>query len=126
MFATIYLATFLTVMVLQRRSFNPVSSVHPVKWNFARPSKAYRTRSVHPTRQTEVYRTSLGRSLITYLLGREQMLDLNYVRENLDKVRAALQSRNFDLTTLDAFANADAERRRVIAESDQLNAQRNA
>ncbi len=54
------------------------------------------------------------------------MLDLNYVRENLDKVRAALQSRNFDLTTLDAFADADAERRRVIAESDQLNAQRNA
>jgi hypothetical protein len=30
------------------------------------------------------------------------MLDLNYVRENLDKVRAALQSRNFDLKTLDA------------------------
>ena len=53
------------------------------------------------------------------------MLDLNYVRENLDKVRAALQSRNFDLKTLDAFADADAERRRVIAESDQLNAQRN-
>src|SRR6185503_739791 len=56
----------------------------------------------------------------------EQMLDLNYVRENIDKVRAALQSRHFDLTALDAFAEADAERRRVIAESDQLNAQRNA
>jgi seryl-tRNA synthetase len=53
------------------------------------------------------------------------MLDLNYVRENLDKVRAALQSRNFDPKTLDEFADADAERRRVIAESDQLNAQRN-
>ncbi|HJX89206.1 MAG TPA: serine--tRNA ligase [Pyrinomonadaceae bacterium] len=53
------------------------------------------------------------------------MLDLNYVRENLDKVRAALLSRNFDLKTLDAFTDADAERRRVIAESDQLNAQRN-
>jgi len=54
------------------------------------------------------------------------MLDLNYVRDNLDKVRAALQARNFDLTALDAFADADAERRKVIAESDQLNAQRNA
>src|SRR6185295_15694622 len=54
------------------------------------------------------------------------MLDLNYVRENIDKVRAALQSRHFDLTALDAFEGADAERRRVIAESDQLNAQRNA
>jgi len=53
------------------------------------------------------------------------MLDLNYVRENLDRVRAALQSRNFDPKTLDEFADADAERRRVIAESDQLNAQRN-
>jgi seryl-tRNA synthetase len=53
------------------------------------------------------------------------MLDLNYVRENLDKIRAALQARNFDLKTLDAFADADAGRRRVIAESDQLNAQRN-
>jgi seryl-tRNA synthetase len=54
------------------------------------------------------------------------MLDLNYVRDNLDKVRAALEARNFDLTALDAFAHADAERRSVIAESDQLNAQRNA
>src|SRR4051812_15929176 len=66
------------------------------------------------------------RSLILYLIEREQMLDLNYVRENLDKVRAALEARHFDLKALDAFAEADAERRRVIAESDQLNAQRNA
>jgi seryl-tRNA synthetase len=54
------------------------------------------------------------------------MLDLNYVRENLDKVRAALESRHFDQKPLDAFAEADVERRKVIAESDQLNAQRNA
>jgi seryl-tRNA synthetase len=54
------------------------------------------------------------------------MLDLNYVRDNIDKVREALEARRGDTTTLDAFAEADAERRRVIAESDQLNAQRNA
>ena len=54
------------------------------------------------------------------------MLDLNYVRENIDKVRQALQSRHFDLTPLDDFEKADTERRSVIAESDQLNAQRNA
>ncbi len=54
------------------------------------------------------------------------MLDLNYVRENLDKVREALQKRRGDTTALDDFARADEERRRVIAESDQLNAQRNA
>ena len=53
------------------------------------------------------------------------MLDLNYVRENIDKVRGALQARHFDQSALDAFAEADSERRRVIAESDQLNAQRN-
>jgi seryl-tRNA synthetase len=54
------------------------------------------------------------------------MLDLNYVRDNIDKVRAALQARNFDQKALDDFAEADAERRKIIAESDQLNAQRNA
>jgi len=54
------------------------------------------------------------------------MLDLNYVRENIEKVRAALQARRGGVQALDDFAEADAERRRVIAESDQLNAQRNA
>src|ERR1051325_7313050 len=54
------------------------------------------------------------------------MLDLNYVRENIDKVRDALNARGADTKALDDFARADEERRRVIAESDQLNAQRNA
>jgi seryl-tRNA synthetase len=54
------------------------------------------------------------------------MLDLNYVRENIDKVREALQARRADTKALDDFTRADEERRRVIAESDQLNAQRNA
>ncbi len=53
------------------------------------------------------------------------MLDLNYVRENLDKVREALNDRGADTSALDDFARADEERRRTIAESDQLNAQRN-
>ena len=53
------------------------------------------------------------------------MLDLNYVRENLDAVQAALQKRGMPTAALDDFAAADADRRRVIAESDQLNAQRN-
>src|SRR5258708_4009637 len=53
------------------------------------------------------------------------MLDLNYVRENLEKVRAGLQSRGVAPEVLDTFAAADAERRRIIAESDQLNATRN-
>ena len=54
------------------------------------------------------------------------MLDLNFVRENLDRVRAALEARGFPTAALDDFARLDAERRRVIAESDRLNAERNA
>ncbi|MEP6741945.1 MAG: serine--tRNA ligase [bacterium] len=53
------------------------------------------------------------------------MLDLNYVRENLESVRSALARRGVAPESLDDFAAADAERRRVIAESDRLNAQRN-
>ncbi|CAN5603586.1 serine--tRNA ligase [soil metagenome] len=54
------------------------------------------------------------------------MLDLNYVRENLDQVRSKLQSRGVPGAALEDFAQADSERRRLIAESDRLNAQRNA
>src|ERR1044071_5406239 len=54
------------------------------------------------------------------------MLDLNFVRENIDKVREALKARRADTTALDDFTRADEERRRVIAESDQQNAVRNA
>ena len=53
------------------------------------------------------------------------MLDLNYVREHLDEVRAKLQSRGLPANALDDFAAAESERRRVIGESDQLNAERN-
>ncbi|MDQ3819277.1 MAG: serine--tRNA ligase, partial [Acidobacteriota bacterium] len=53
------------------------------------------------------------------------MLDLNFVRDNLDKVRAALRARQYPTTALEDFAQADVERRRVIAESDKLNAERN-
>jgi seryl-tRNA synthetase len=53
------------------------------------------------------------------------MLDLNYVRENLERVRAGLQTRGQAPEALDSFVAADAERRRIIAESDQLNATRN-
>jgi seryl-tRNA synthetase len=54
------------------------------------------------------------------------MLDLNYVRENLEAVRSALADRNFPLEPLDRFAELDAERRCVIGESDRINQLRNA
>ncbi len=56
------------------------------------------------------------------------MLDLNYVRENLEKVYQALKDRGVSdeiLDLLNQFSSADRERRGAIAESDRLNAERN-
>jgi seryl-tRNA synthetase len=54
------------------------------------------------------------------------MLDLNFVRENLETVRKALKDRNFPDDALATFQELDAERRRVIGEADRINQQRNA
>jgi seryl-tRNA synthetase len=54
------------------------------------------------------------------------MLDINFVRENLDKVRTALVNRNFPDETLNKFAELDEQRRRVITEADAVNQARNA
>jgi seryl-tRNA synthetase len=54
------------------------------------------------------------------------MLDLNFVRENLETVKRALESRNFPTDSLDKFAELDTERRRVIGEADKINQTRNS
>lgn len=54
------------------------------------------------------------------------MLDVNFVRENLDTVRAALAGRNFPADLLDTFVELDAERRRVNGEADAVNQLRNS
>ena len=54
------------------------------------------------------------------------MLDLNFVRENLETVRKAMENRGFPPDVLNDFFQLDVERRRIIGESDQLNQQRNA
>src|SRR5437867_4160760 len=54
------------------------------------------------------------------------MLDLNYVRDNLEQVKTALETRGMPTGALEDFAQADVERRWVIAASDKLNAKRNA
>ena len=54
------------------------------------------------------------------------MLDLNYVRENIDTVRAALDARRFPTDLLNRFDQIDSERRRVIGEADTINQHRNA
>ncbi|HEY0321586.1 MAG TPA: serine--tRNA ligase [Pyrinomonadaceae bacterium] len=56
------------------------------------------------------------------------MLDLNYVRDNLDKVLEALEKRNASdeaFKTLKKFTSADIARREAISESDKFNAERN-
>jgi seryl-tRNA synthetase len=54
------------------------------------------------------------------------MLDLNFVRNNLDTVRKALADRSSPADALDKFVELDTERRRVIAEADKVNQLRNA
>lgn len=53
------------------------------------------------------------------------MLDINYVRANLDLVRQKLAARNFPLAPLDRFTELDLRRRALIGERDELNASRN-
>jgi seryl-tRNA synthetase len=56
------------------------------------------------------------------------MLDLNYVRENLEKVYEALEARHASeemFALLKSFAEADKRRRTAISESDRLNSDRN-
>ena len=53
------------------------------------------------------------------------MHDVNFLRTNLDVVRAKLGQRNFPVTTLDNFATLDERRRALIREGEDLKAARN-
>ena len=53
------------------------------------------------------------------------MLDVNFVRANLELVRAKLEQRGFPLEALDRFGELDARRRELVRERDDLNATRN-
>ena len=52
------------------------------------------------------------------------MLDIKFIRENAEFVRAALANRNADID-LDALLEADAARRELIHETEQLRAEQN-
>jgi seryl-tRNA synthetase len=54
------------------------------------------------------------------------MLDLHFVRENLETVKNALKNRNFPIESLDDFVRLDELRRRIISETDKINQIRNA
>ncbi|HWQ34069.1 MAG TPA: serine--tRNA ligase [Blastocatellia bacterium] len=53
------------------------------------------------------------------------MLDVHYVRENLDLVREKLATRNFDPALLADFTRLDTERRSLVPQRDELNAASN-
>ena len=54
------------------------------------------------------------------------MLDINFVRANLELVRSKLEQRGFPLDALDRFNELDERRRSLIRERDDLNATRNS
>jgi len=53
------------------------------------------------------------------------MLDVNFVRANLDLVRIRLEQRGFPLDALDRFTQLDERRRQLVRQRDDLNALRN-
>jgi seryl-tRNA synthetase len=53
------------------------------------------------------------------------MLDINYVRANLDLVRKKLEERGFPLEALDRFTDLDERRRALVRQRDESNATRN-
>ncbi|MEP7270780.1 MAG: serine--tRNA ligase [Acidobacteriota bacterium] len=50
------------------------------------------------------------------------MLDVNFVRDHFEEVRALLTTRKFDPSTLEELTQLDGERRRLVGERDDLNA----
>jgi seryl-tRNA synthetase len=53
------------------------------------------------------------------------MLDINYVRANLDLVKRKLDERGFPAEAIARFGELDERRRRLISQRDELNATRN-
>lgn len=52
------------------------------------------------------------------------MLDINYIRENLDKVKKSVEARKADIN-LDKLLSLDDERRKLITQVDEIRAKRN-
>ena len=53
------------------------------------------------------------------------MLDIKFVRENLDDVEKAMKSRNADFDR-EKFASLDEDRRKFISQEEELQAKRNS
>lgn len=53
------------------------------------------------------------------------MLDIQYIRENTEKVKKATQDKGFDGSVVDKLIQVDAERRKLISEVEDMRARRN-
>src|SRR5258708_2590892 len=53
------------------------------------------------------------------------MLDINYIRENTEDVKKKVAHKNFDAKLVDEVVKLDEKRRKLIAEIDNLRAERN-
>lgn len=56
--------------------------------------------------------------------GRKKMLDINYIRENLDKVKESIEARKAEVD-LKKLLELDTQRRQLILKVDELRAKRN-
>src|SRR5690625_849047 len=59
------------------------------------------------------------------MMGGMKMLDLRFLRNNFEEVVEKLAHKGEDLTELEKFGELDERRRKLIAETEQLKAQRN-
>ncbi len=53
------------------------------------------------------------------------MLDINYIRDNQEKVKAACQNKNKNSEVVDRLLSIDSERRQLIVETQNIRAERN-
>lgn len=53
------------------------------------------------------------------------MLDINYIRENKEKVKKGVVAKNFDAKVVDEVLELDEKRRKLISEVERLRAKRN-
>src|SRR5699024_12359492 len=53
------------------------------------------------------------------------MLDMKFLRNNFEDVKAKLEHRGEDLSELDKFGELDEKRRKLITEGESLKAKRN-
>lgn len=53
------------------------------------------------------------------------MLDINFIRENTQKVKKQIATKNYDAKIIDELLSLDVKRRDLIAKIDELRAQRN-